>query len=153
MFGILNSQFSIHMFVYTLTPRFNDMDVYHHVNNAVYLSYFEEARIAFITSIGLRGLFNKQRSTVIAHASVDYKSPARFGDTLDIEVKSGEMRNTSYELLYRITRRQDGALIAGGKTMQVCFNFELNAPARLPEEWRALLTNGFEQSFRQNEQN
>jgi len=33
--------------------------------------------------------------------------------------------------------------------VQVCFNFELDAPTRLPEEWRALLTNG----FRQNEQN
>ena len=135
------------MFVYTLKPRFNDMDVYHHVNNAVYLSYFEEARIAYITSIGLRGLFNKQRSTVIAHASVDYKSPARFGDTLDIEVKTGEMRNTSYELLYRVTRRQDGALIAAGKTVQVCFNFELDAPTRLPEEWRTLLNNGTRQDL------
>ncbi len=136
------------MFVYTLTPRFNDMDVYNHVNNAVYLSYFEEARIAYMTSIGLRGLYNKQRSTIIAHASVDYKSPARFGDALDIEVKVGEMRNTSYELLYRMVRQQDGALIAGGKTVQVCFNFELNMPTRLPEEWRALLTNGFRQNGR-----
>jgi acyl-CoA thioester hydrolase len=137
------------MFVYTLTPRFNDMDIYHHVNNAVYLSYFEEARIAFMTAIGLRGLYTPQRSTVVAHASVDYKAPAKFGDTLDIEVKTGEIRNTSYELLYRVTRQPDGAWIAGGKTVQVCFNFELNAPTRLPEEWRALLTNG----FRQNEQN
>jgi acyl-CoA thioester hydrolase len=137
------------MFVYTLTPRFNDMDIYNHVNNAVYLSYFEEARIAFMTAIGLRGLYTRQRSTILAHASVDYKSPAKFGDTLDIEVTTGEIRNSSYELLYRVTRRPDTALIAAGKTVQVCFNFELNAPTRLPEEWRALLTNG----YGQNEQN
>jgi acyl-CoA thioester hydrolase len=134
------------VFVHTLTPRFNDMDVYHHVNNAVYLSYLEEARIAYITAIGLRGLFNQQRSTVVAHASVDYKSPAKFGDTLDIEVQAGEIRNTSYALLYRVVRRQDGALIAAGKTVQVCFNFELNAPTRLPEEWRALLQSGTRQN-------
>jgi acyl-CoA thioester hydrolase len=137
------------MFVYTLTPRFNDMDIYNHVNNAVYLSYFEEARIAFMTAIGLRGLYTRQRSTILAHASLDYKSPAKFGDTLDIEVTTGEIRNSSYELQYRVTRRPDTALIAAGKTVQVCFNFELNAPTRLPEEWRALLTNG----YRQNEQN
>jgi acyl-CoA thioester hydrolase len=127
------------VFVHTLAPRFNDMDIYHHVNNVVYLTYLEEARIAFMTAIGLRGLYTRQRSTVVAHASVDYKLPAVFGDTLDIEVQTGEIRNSSYELLYRVTRRRDGALIAAGKTVQVCFNFELNAPTRLPEEWRVLL--------------
>ncbi len=139
------------MFIHTLAPRFNDMDIYNHVNNAVYLSYLEEARIAYMTAIGLRGLFNKRRSTVVAHASVDYKSPAHFGDTLDIEVKTGEIRNSSYELVYRVVRRQDGALIATGRTVQVCFNFELNTPTRLPDEWRAVLQAGTQQDLKQTE--
>lgn len=130
------------MFVHTLQVRFRDLDAYNHVNNAVYLTYFEEARIAFITSIGMRSLFSRERSTVIAHAEIDYRAPAQLGDRLDIEVSTGEIRNTSYELCYRITRQSDGALIATGKTVQVCFNFVLNAPTRLPEEWRALLLNG-----------
>lgn len=129
-------------FVHTLTPRFNDMDIYNHVNNAVYLTYFEEARVAFMTSIGLRSLFTADRSTIIAHAEVDYKAPSRMGDALNIEVSVGAVRNSSYELLYRIVRQRDGALIATGKTVQVCFNFTLNAPTRLPDEWRARLRNG-----------
>lgn len=127
-------------FTHTLTPRFSDLDIYRHVNNAVYLTYFEEARIAFITSIGLRSLFTPERSTILAHAQVDYKAPARLGDTLAVEVRAGEVRNSSYELVYRITRGDDGALIATGKTVQVCYNFTLNAPTRLPDEWRAMLT-------------
>ncbi|MCL6511769.1 MAG: acyl-CoA thioesterase [Anaerolineae bacterium] len=134
------------MFTHTLQVRFRDLDAYNHVNNAVYLTYFEEARIAFITAIGMRSLFSRERSTVIAHAEIDYRAPAQLGDRLDIEVCAGEIRNTSYELCYRITRRSDGALIATGKTVQVCFNFALNAPTRLPEEWRALLRNGAPQT-------
>ena len=130
------------MFVHTLQVRFRDLDAYNHVNNAVYLTYFEEARIAFITAIGMRSLFSPERSTVIAHAEVDYRAPAQLGDQLDIEVTVGEVRNTSYELNYRIVRRSDGRLIATGKTVQVCFNFVLNAPTRLPEAWRRLLCNG-----------
>jgi acyl-CoA thioester hydrolase len=126
-------------FTYTLTPRFSDLDIYNHVNNAIYLTYFEEARIAFITSIGLRSLFKPERSTILAHAQVDYKAPARLGDTLDVAVQTGEVRNTSYELAYRVVRRDDQALIATGMTVQVCFNFAVNAPTRLPEEWRQLL--------------
>jgi len=57
-------------------------------------------------------------------------------------VTVGEVRNTSYELNYRIVRRSDGRLIATGKTVQVCFNFVLNAPTRLPEAWRHMLRNG-----------
>lgn len=130
------------MFVHTLTVRFRDLDAYNHVNNAVYLTYFEEARIAFITAIGMRSLFSPERSTVIARAEIDYRAPAHLGDQLDVEVSAGDIRNTSYELRYRITRRRDGALIATGRTVQVCFNFVLNAPTRLPEAWRALLRNG-----------
>ena len=130
------------MFVHSLRVRFRDLDAYNHVNNAVYLTYFEEARIAFITAIGLRDLFSPERSTVIAHAEVDYRAPALFGDQLDIEVTVGEVRNSSYALHYRIIRRSDGKLIATGKTVQVCFNFALNAPTRLPEAWRTLLRNG-----------
>jgi len=130
------------MFVHTLQVRFRDLDAYNHVNNAVYLTYFEEARIAFITAIGMRSLFSPERSTVIAHAEVDYRAPAQLGDQLDIEVTVGEVRNTSYELNYRIVRRSDGRLIATGKTVQVCFNFVLNAPTRLPEAWRHMLRNG-----------
>jgi acyl-CoA thioester hydrolase len=140
--SFLNSQLSIYMFVHTLTVRFRDLDAYNHVNNAVYFTYLEEARIAFVTATGVRGLFTKERSTVIAHAEVDYRAPARLGDELVIAVSAGDVRNTSYELLYRITRKSDGALIATGKTVQVCFNFELNAPTRLPEEWREMLRNG-----------
>jgi acyl-CoA thioester hydrolase len=130
------------VFVHTLTPRFNDMDIYNHVNNAVYLTYFEEARVAFMTHTGLRSLFTPDRSTIVAHAEVDYKAPSRLGDALDIEVKVGAVRNSSYELVYRIVRQRDGALIATGKTVQVCFNFTLNAPTRLPDEWRARLRDG-----------
>jgi len=130
------------MFVHTLQVRFRDLDAYHHVNNAVYLTYFEEARIAFITAIGMRSLFSSERGTVVARAEVDYRAPSVFGDQLDIEVTVGEVRNSSYELNYRVIRRSDGKLIATGRTVQVCFNFVLNAPTRLPEAWRSLLCNG-----------
>lgn len=126
-------------FVHTLSPRFRDLDPYNHVNNAVYLTYFEEARVAFMTHIGLRGLFTRERSTVIARAEVEYKAPAHLHDLLDIYVCVGEVRNSSYSLRYQIYRRGDGALIARGETVQVCFNFELNMPTRLPETWRERL--------------
>jgi len=130
------------MFTHTLSPRFNDLDIYNHVNNAVYLTYFEEARIGYMTATGLRSLYTRERSTIVAHAEIDCKAPAKLGDVLDIHVSLNEIRNSSYTLIYRVVRRGDDALIATGKTVQVCFNFVLNTPTRIPEDWRAVLQNG-----------
>jgi acyl-CoA thioester hydrolase len=131
-------------FTYTLSPRFIDLDIYNHVNNAVYLTYFEEARIGYMNATGLRSLFTRERSTIIAHAEIDYKTPAKLGDVLDIHVSIDEVRNSSYSLAYRIVRRSDDALIATGKTVQVCFNFVRNAPTRIPDDWRAVLKNSLD---------
>jgi len=127
------------MFIHTLTPRFADLDTYNHVNNAIYLTYFEEARIAHMSMIGLRQLLTPRCSTIIAHAEVDYKAPAKLGDTLDIGVRVSAVRNSAFTLSYQVTRRGDGVLMATGNTVQVCFNFELNSPTRIPDEWRKIL--------------
>ncbi len=127
------------MFRHTLTPRFSDLDIYNHVNNAVYLTYFEEARVTFTRNTGLRELFTRASSTILAHASIDYKAPARLGDVLHVDLGVSELGRSSFTFDYRITRENDAALIALGKSVQVCFNFELGAPVRIPDAWRAIL--------------
>ncbi len=129
------------MFTFTLRPRFSDIDVYAHVNNAVYLTYFEEARVAFTQQCGLRELFTRQCSTIIAHADIDYKTPAKLHDELRIELTVGEIKRSSFSFLYAVRRPADDALIASGSTVQVCFNFDLNTPVRVPESWRVILGN------------
>lgn len=127
------------MFSHVLRPRFSDIDVYGHVNNAVYLTYLEEARVAFGDGLGLRRLYSRTCSTIVAHADIDYKAPAFHGDELHIDVRAGVVGRSSFEYLYEVRRPADAARIAVGRTVQVCFNFELNAVVRVPEEWRRLL--------------
>jgi acyl-CoA thioester hydrolase len=127
------------VYSFILTPRYSDLDTYNHVNNAVYLSYLEEARIAFTKAIGLREMFSRQCSTILAHASIDYRSPAFLGDELRIEIGAGEVRRSAFEFQYRILRPKDDKLIAEAKTVQVCFNFDVNAVTRVPEHWREVL--------------
>jgi acyl-CoA thioester hydrolase len=127
------------MYTHALQPRFADIDSYNHVNNAVYLTYFEEARVTFTRSCGLRSLYTKQCSTILVHADIDYKKPSFLGDVLLIDVGCSGIKNSSFEYKYRIRRESDAALIATGATVQVCFNFELNAPVRVPEEWKSVL--------------
>ncbi len=127
------------MFTHVLQPRFSDIDVYGHVNNAVYLTYLEEARVTFGEFAGLRRLYSRTCSTIVAHADIDYKAPAFHGDELHIDVRTGQVGRSSFEYLYEVRRPATGTRIAIGRTVQVCFNFELNAVVRVPEEWRRLL--------------
>jgi acyl-CoA thioester hydrolase len=129
------------MFTHTLQVRFRDLDALNHVNNSVYLTYLEETRIAFMNAHGVGGLSTPERGTILARCEIDYRYPAKLGDTLNIEMRVGEIRRSSFEFIYRIVRPdQRGAkLIATAKTVQVCYNYILNTPIRVPEDWQLRL--------------
>jgi acyl-CoA thioester hydrolase len=127
------------VFTHVLHPRFSDIDVYNHVNNAVYLTYFEEARMAFTHTCGLRALYSRECSTIIAHADIDYKAPALLHDTLHVQLTVAALKRSSFAFVYTIVRSGDQRVIATGNSVQVCFNFVLNAPVRVPESWRVIL--------------
>ena len=60
---------------YDLHVRFSDVDVYGHVNNVMYLEYFQEARIAFMAHV-TRGVESaRQINVVVARAQVEYLRP------------------------------------------------------------------------------
>ena len=62
---------------YDCHVRFSDVDVYGHVNNVKYFEYYQEARLAFLMSLG-RDAGEKGFSLVVARLDVDYKRPILF---------------------------------------------------------------------------
>ncbi len=69
-----------------LTVRSYELDMHRHVNNAVYLNYFEAARMAFLTEIGFdyARLLQLGYSLFVAKIEVAYKAPALLNDHLTI---------------------------------------------------------------------
>ena len=72
-------------FVYRDTVRFRDLDGMGHVNNAVFLTYMESARIAFLSSLGAGD--NPQHSLILARMEVDFRSPIAFGEEVEVGVR------------------------------------------------------------------
>ena len=62
---------------YACHVRFSDVDVYGHVNNVKYFEYYQEARLAFLMSLG-REAGEAGFSLVVAKLDVDYKRPILF---------------------------------------------------------------------------
>jgi acyl-CoA thioester hydrolase len=122
-------------FVYRDTVRFRDLDGMGHVNNAVFLTYMESARIAFLASLGAGS--NPQRSLILARAEVDFRSPVAFGEEIEVGVRASRMGRKSFELEYEV--QADGRLAAEGRSVLVGYDYERGASVEIPAEWREWL--------------
>jgi acyl-CoA thioester hydrolase len=79
--------------------RFHEVDMLGVCNNAVYINYFEQARLDYIKALGLvpkGGLFSDGRLFFISENEINYKSHARFDDELEVYSRISYIRNSSF---------------------------------------------------------
>jgi acyl-CoA thioester hydrolase len=117
--------------------EFRDVDVADHVNNAVYLTYLETARIRYLIEV-LGADFAYQLSLILARVEVDFRSPARFPETLTIGTRVTRVGTKSFDMEHEI-RGADGRLVLEASTVLVAYDYEADAPMSVPADWRARL--------------
>jgi len=122
------------VFVHRETVRFRDLDSMGHVNNAVFLTYLEEARIAFLFGRGAT-----TESIIVARVEIDYRSQARYGDELDVRVTLDAIGRSSFTYSYEVLDTASGRLVAQAKTVQVHFDYEQNKAVSIDDDLRAKL--------------
>jgi acyl-CoA thioester hydrolase len=121
---------------FPVVTRYSDYDSKGHVNNAVYLTYFEAAKHALWRDVWKR---DPDPPFVVAEASVRYASPARIGDPLEIDIATDELRTKAWVWKFVIRDARDGRLVAEGKTVQVYYNYAEHVAAPIPGDVRTLL--------------
>ena len=122
--------------------EFRDVDTAEHVNNAVYLTYLETARIGYLRE-ALGDGFLYRLSLILAHIAVDFRSPARFPETLEIGSRVPRVGTKSFAMEHEV-RAGDGRLVAEASSVLVAFDYEADASMPVPEEWRRRL-NAYEE--------
>ncbi len=122
-------------FVHRDAVRFNDLDGMDHVNNAIFLTYMESARLAYLESLGAGQ--NPQKSLILARVEVDFRSPIAFGEEVETGVRAGRIGTKSFELEQEV--RANGRLAAESKSVLVAYDYTTNSSRELPDEWRQLL--------------
>jgi acyl-CoA thioester hydrolase len=122
-------------FVHREIVRFSDLDGMNHVNNAVYATYMESARLAYLESLGTGR--NPQKSLILARLEIDFRSPISFGEEVEIGVRTSRIGTKSFDLDHEV--RADGRLAAEGKSVLVAFDYTTNSSRELPADWRELL--------------
>ncbi len=125
-------------FTYQCPLRWSDLDAYGHVNNARFLTLYEEARVAMMF-VGAResGLTSFEEGVVVARHEVDYLRPVDYGDPVRIELWVAEVRPSRFTIAYELF---DGELLASrAKTVLVPFDLGRQRPRRLSEQEQAFL--------------
>ena len=119
-------------FVHRETVRFRDLDSLGHVNNAVFLTYLEEARIAYLVPLGAEA-----SDMILARVEIDFRAPLRMGDELEIGVRPARIGTKSFDLEYEV--HSGRTLAAEAKTVLVSYDYATRRPVELPESWREAL--------------
>ena len=127
--------------------RFGDTDALGHVNNAVYLTYFEAARGGYYAAVAGRpfgtGPDAARQTFVIADARVVYRAPAFFGEPLVVEARVDWASRSSFGLEYRVLSEggplAPARLVADGGTTQVMFDIAAGRPMRMQVDLLALI--------------
>lgn len=118
-------------FATTVRVRWSDCDAFGHVNNASYLSYFEEARIDYWNAVVPEVPFT---GMAIVHASVDFRGQAHAGDVLTIRAAITELKTTSFWAAYEVLRGE--VVVASGRSAQVFFDYGAQKPTAIPDRFR-----------------
>jgi len=123
------------------------MDTYGHINNAAFLTLYEEARVAlFFLGASEKGVTSFEEGIVISRHEVDYLRPVSYGTGPDgkprppmvrIELWVDEIRPSRLVVAYELF---DGSTLAS-RARSVCVPYDMEAqrPRRLSELERTLL--------------
>ena len=122
-------------FATDLRVRFSETDAQGVVHNAVYLVWFEIARIAYLARFpgGYKGLVEQGVDATTTEAHVRYRDGVRFDDELRIHVRATDVRGARFRFEYVVERTGTPAtVVADGWTTHACVNAQTLRPTRMP---------------------
>jgi acyl-CoA thioester hydrolase len=108
--------------------RFRDCDSMGHVNNAVYSTFLEEARIDVLGGLA---------DFILARVEIDFRSELRAGEEIEVRTRCSRIGTKSLDLEHEI--HADGRLAAEARSVLVGYDYERGQSVPFSDEVRALL--------------
>jgi len=114
--------------------RFAETDAQGIAHHAVYLVWFEVARIEYLARFrgGYPELQAEGIEALTTESHVRYLAPARFDDVLTVHACCGELRGARFRFDYLVEREAVGERVADGWTRHACVDGRSHRPTRVP---------------------
>jgi acyl-CoA thioester hydrolase len=136
----MKNEFNFH---HTLRVRFAETDLQGIVFNGNYLMYYDVAWTEYFRALGLdyQKMLEMDADTVLAKTTIEYKSPARFDELLEIYTRVSKIGNTSLIFDFEIYPQGEDRLISTASNLYVCIDSKTLKPVPVPDTLRNLITN------------
>jgi acyl-CoA thioester hydrolase len=123
--------------------RFGDLDAMRHVNNVAFLTFFEDARIEYVSQLaGGDPMSGRAVDLIFAECHINYRAPAFYGEEIRTCIRPGEIRRSSARLEFAMFAVGDGRLLAEGYGTVVGYDYAAGRSRPLPDAFRAALLAG-----------
>jgi len=116
--------------------RFADTDAFGHVNNAVFFTYIELARIRYLLDVlQPEGPFERM-PLILARVELDFRSPIMFGEDVEVATQVDRIGQSSIAMSHRLTAGANGRLVGEAQSVLVTYDYAIAKPMPVPDDWR-----------------
>jgi acyl-CoA thioester hydrolase len=121
-----------------LDVRLGDLDPFGHVNNAVIASYVEQGRVLYLRDVLGTGADPVSMPFILAMLKIDYLSQVMFSDEVEVGSRVDWIGRSSMGMSHLLIN-QDSRELARSDSVLVAFDYTVEKPMRVSDEWRAIL--------------
>jgi acyl-CoA thioester hydrolase len=123
--------------------RFGDLDAMRHVNNVAFLTFFEDARIQYVTGLlGNDPTTRRGFGLIFAECRINYRAPAFYDEEIRTCIRPGEVRRSSARLEFAMHAVGEERLLAEGYGVVVGYDYAAGRSMPLPDAFRSALLGG-----------
>jgi acyl-CoA thioester hydrolase len=128
-------------YYHPIEVRYGDLDPQGHVNNASYLTYFEQARIGYIAHLGLWTSDSfMDIGIILADAHLNFRKAVVFGQPVRVGVRVAHLGTKSLRMEYSLQDSTNGSELANGSTTLVTYDYRTGNTIPIPEHWRKAIS-------------
>jgi acyl-CoA thioester hydrolase len=127
------------MFTHELDVRVSDLNYGNHLGHDSLISLLHEARVRFLLHFGMEERNIDGVGILLVDLAVTYRAQVFHGQVLRVDVTIGEVGARGCDLVYRVTDRDSGGVVALAKTGIVFYDYQEKKVAGIPASFRRLL--------------
>lgn len=120
--------------------RITDLNYGNHVGNDSILTLIHEARMQFLKHYHLSELDFAGVDLIMGDVAIEFKSELFYGDSLKVYVAANDFSAVGFDVVYKLVKNEDEALVAIAKTGMVCFDYERRKVVKVPAAAREALS-------------
>ena len=124
-----------------LPVQWGDMDAFAHVNNLVYLRWFESGRVAYLEKLDAMGA-NASGSVgpILGQMDCRYRIPLEYPDRITVGVRVSEIGEDRFTMHHRVVSHHHRKVAAEGSALVVCVDYQRGGKVPVPPSWREAIT-------------